>query len=155
MLELALIHTVDEFDDALHEDFLVVPHGQVATVGAVEITSFLHGRADALHFFGAHRVVFCADGQCGDGDGWELIPYAPAFQSAAGDEFAVCENCRRGKVIKSMQTINFRQWSDRGYIRCSAMIMVGVCDHCDARSLEEGVDKILDEAFQREYDKLR
>jgi hypothetical protein len=73
---------------------------------------------------------------------------------ATEDKFVICEHCKKGKIIKSMQAMNFRQSSDKGYIICRAMILVGVCDSCGARSLEPGVDKIFDEAFQREYNKL-
>jgi hypothetical protein len=31
---------------------------------------------------------------------------------------------------------------------------MGTCDKCGAKSLDPGSEKILDEAFQREYDKL-
>jgi hypothetical protein len=31
---------------------------------------------------------------------------------------------------------------------------MGTCDKCRAKSLDPGTEKVLDEAFQREYDKL-
>jgi hypothetical protein len=34
------------------------------------------------------------------------------------------------------------------------MILIGTCENCGAKSLDPGSEKILDEAFQREYDKL-
>jgi hypothetical protein len=33
-------------------------------------------------------------------------------------------------------------------------MQVGVCDHCGSWSFDQGADKILEEAFRREYDKL-
>jgi hypothetical protein len=48
----------------------------------------------------------------------------------------------------------FRQWSDRGYVHCRVVILVGICDNCGRKSLDPGSDKIMDEAFQQEYDKL-
>ena len=65
----------------------------------------------------------------------------------------ICELCRKGKIVKSAELMKFRQWSDKGYIRCSAMVMIGVCDSCNVRSLDASAEKILDEAFQREYNK--
>jgi hypothetical protein len=53
-----------------------------------------------------------------------------------------------------MEEMAFRQWSDKGYIQCRVTILVGTCDKCRVKSLEPGSDKILDEAFRREYDKL-
>jgi hypothetical protein len=32
--------------------------------------------------------------------------------------------------------------------------LIGTCNNCHAKYLEPGADKVLDEAFQREYDKL-
>jgi hypothetical protein len=53
-----------------------------------------------------------------------------------------------------MEEMAFRQWSDKGYIPCRVTILVGTCDNCRVKSLDPGSDKILDEAFRREYDKL-
>jgi hypothetical protein len=73
---------------------------------------------------------------------------------AAEDEFNVCDSCKKGRLINSVEKMKFHQWSKKGYVHCHVAIMVGVCDFCGARALEPGVDRILDEAFQREYDKL-
>jgi hypothetical protein len=66
----------------------------------------------------------------------------------------ICEFCKKGRVIKRMEGMAFRQWSDRGYVHCRVMILVGTCDHCHAKSLDLESDKIFDEAFQQKYDKL-
>ena len=73
---------------------------------------------------------------------------------AAEDAPILCEICRKGHVIKRMEEIAFRQLSDKGYVHCQVTVLMGTCDHCGAKSLEPGSEKILDEAFQREYDKL-
>jgi hypothetical protein len=52
-----------------------------------------------------------------------------------------------------MEEIAFHQWSDIGRICCRVTVSIGVCDVCHAKSVDPGADKILDEAFQREYDK--
>jgi len=74
---------------------------------------------------------------------------------AVEDEPVICEICKQGRVTKRMEEMAFRQGSDKGYIHCRVTILVGICDHCHVKSLDPGSDKILDEAFQREYDKLR
>lgn len=75
---------------------------------------------------------------------------------AAEGKFIVCDSCKKGRLINSnsMEEMKFHQWSKKGYVHCHVRITVGVCDFCGARSLEPGIDRILDEAFQREYDKL-
>jgi hypothetical protein len=69
------------------------------------------------------------------------------------EEATVCEFCRKGHVTKRMEEIAFHQWSNIGRIRCRVTVSTGVCDVCHAKSVDPGVDKIFDEAFQREYDK--
>jgi len=74
---------------------------------------------------------------------------------AVEDEPVICEICKQGRVTKRMEEMAFRQWSDKGYIHCRATILIGTCNNCHRKYLEPGADKVLDEAFQREYDKLR
>ena len=74
---------------------------------------------------------------------------------AVEDELIICEICKQGRVTKRMEEMAFRQWSDKGYIHCRVTILIGTCDNCRVKSLDPGSNKILDEAFQREYDKLR
>jgi hypothetical protein len=73
---------------------------------------------------------------------------------AAEDEPVVCEICKKGHVAKRTEALAFRQWSDKGYVHCQVRVFMGTCDNCGAKSLDAGSEKILDEAFQREYDKL-
>jgi len=73
---------------------------------------------------------------------------------ATGDEPIMCQICKKGRITKRMEEMSFRQWSDKGYIHCQVTIVMGVCGNCGAKSLDPGSEKILDEAFQREYDKL-
>jgi hypothetical protein len=68
------------------------------------------------------------------------------------EETTICEFCRKGRVIQHLQDIAFRQWTDIGWISCRVAVSIDVCDVCNARTLQGG-DKILEEAFQREYDK--
>jgi len=68
------------------------------------------------------------------------------------EETTICEFCRKGHNIRHLEDIAFRQWSDIGWISCRVAVSIDVCNVCNARTLRGG-DKILDEAFQREYDK--
>jgi hypothetical protein len=72
----------------------------------------------------------------------------------ASAEATVCVLCRKGHVIRQKRDVAFRQWSDKGYIHCRVTIPIDICDRCHANySLDPGIDKIFDDAFQREYDK--
>jgi hypothetical protein len=73
--------------------------------------------------------------------------------SADGEPIG-CDFCMPGQVVKRMEEMAFRQWSDKGYVHCRATILIGICDNCGDRSLDTTAEKILEEAFQREYDKL-
>jgi hypothetical protein len=73
---------------------------------------------------------------------------------AAEDEPVICEICKKGHVVKRAEQLAFRQWSDKGYVHCQVKVVMGTCNNCGARSLAPGSEKILDRAFQREYDKL-
>jgi hypothetical protein len=73
---------------------------------------------------------------------------------AAGDEPVMCAICKKGRVTKRLEEMAFRQWSDKGYVHCRVTVLMGTCDKCRAKSLDPGAERILDEAFQREYDKL-
>lgn len=53
------------------------------------------------------------------------------------------------------EEITFRQWSDKGYIRCHVTTLVGTCDNCGAKSLPLGSDEAFESAFKEEYGKLR
>jgi Cys-tRNA synthase (O-phospho-L-seryl-tRNA:Cys-tRNA synthase) len=68
--------------------------------------------------------------------------------------FIVCDFCNKGRLISSLKEVKFRQWSKKGYVHFSVMLTVRVCASCGARSFEPGADQIMDEAFQREYEKL-
>ena len=73
---------------------------------------------------------------------------------AVEDEPVICEICKQRRVTKRMEEMAFRQWSDKGYVHCQVRVFMGTCNNCGAKSLDPGSEKILDEAFQREYDKL-
>ena len=74
---------------------------------------------------------------------------------AAEEQPVTCDICRKGRVIQRMEAMAFRQSSDKGYVRCQVTVLIGTCEACGAKSLDPGSTKLLDEAFQREYAKLR
>jgi hypothetical protein len=74
---------------------------------------------------------------------------------AAKSEPTVCDFCKTGHICQRVREVAFRQWSDKGYVHCRASVTMGVCDHCQASTPAPGADKILDEAFRREYDRLK
>jgi hypothetical protein len=73
---------------------------------------------------------------------------------ATDDRRIVCDFCNKGRLISSLKEVKFRQWSKKGYVHFRVMLAVRACDSCGGRSFEPGAERIMDEAFQREYDKL-
>ena len=67
----------------------------------------------------------------------------------------VIQQISKGRLIKHMEAMAFRQSSDKGYVHCRVTVEVTICDTCGARTLDPSADKIFDEAFQREYAKLK
>ena len=74
---------------------------------------------------------------------------------AAEEEPVICDICKKGRVLKRMEEMAFRQSSDKGYVRCHVTVLIGTCEICGAKSLDPGSTKILDDAFQKEYAKLQ
>jgi len=65
-----------------------------------------------------------------------------------------CVFCRTGQLTNKLERMTLRQWSNKGYVRYEVMVVVHVCDSCGMRTLDETAQKIMDEAFNREYRKL-
>lgn len=70
---------------------------------------------------------------------------------ADNDDTNICDFCRRGRVSKSTQEIRFYQWSDKGYLSCSATIPSGVCDRCGMKSWDDASEAIIEDAVRRAY----
>jgi hypothetical protein len=68
---------------------------------------------------------------------------------------AECLLCRKGRVTRRVEQLAFKQSSDKGYVHCQVTIMVGTCDKCQTRFVDQGADRIFDEAFQRAYEKMQ
>ena len=75
-------------------------------------------------------------------------------QMTADDESGICALCKRGRVSKRMEQVEFRQMSNKGYVYCRVTVLIGTCDHCRARTTDDNAEELFDEAFKREYDKL-
>ena len=73
----------------------------------------------------------------------------------AKSEPTVCDFCKKAHVSQRAREVAFRQWSDQGFVHCQVTLMMGVCDHCQASTPAPGADKIFDDAFQREYNRLK
>jgi hypothetical protein len=70
------------------------------------------------------------------------------------EDLQTCELCKIGRVIKSDQTISFRQWTDKGYVTCRATIPMGICDRCGSKNWNDDAEAIIEEAVRQEYQKL-
>jgi hypothetical protein len=65
-----------------------------------------------------------------------------------------CDSCKIGIVDKRMQQIAFHQWTDKGYVFCRALVPMGVCNHCGAKTWDEEAEQIIERTVRDEYDKL-
>jgi hypothetical protein len=65
-----------------------------------------------------------------------------------------CVFCKQGQMIQRSERIVFRQWTDKGYLTCAAVIPMAICNACAAKTWDEKGEAILNEAVRREYDKL-
>lgn len=69
-------------------------------------------------------------------------------------ETGVCDICNRGIAVQTTQEIAFYQWTSKGYILCRVIIPVTTCPECGARSWDEAAEEMIEEAVNREVDKL-
>src|SRR5215510_14620651 len=53
------------------------------------------------------------------------------------DEPVICAICNRGRVMKRMEQFAFHQMSDKGYVHCRVSILIGTCDSCHAKSIDD------------------
>jgi hypothetical protein len=112
-----------------------------------EVRPVRRGRCAFLITFPGHRRPEMKSRRVAPGE----EPGDRATMPRREEPTTICEFCRRGQLIKRIEEIAFRQPSDIGYIRCRVAVSIGFCDVCEARSVDPGVDKIFDEAFQHEY----
>jgi hypothetical protein len=72
-----------------------------------------------------------------------------------GADKNLCDFCKTGTVVTTREAITFYQWTNRGYVRCSVVVPVGICSQCHAKSLSEAAEAEIEEAVRREIEKLR
>ena len=70
---------------------------------------------------------------------------------SAPEDVQRCESCKVGRLTRLDQTISFRQWTDKGYILCSATIPMGICDRCGAKNWDDDAEAIIEAAVREEY----
>ena len=66
----------------------------------------------------------------------------------------ICHFCKRGRFVRRTEQLAFHQWTDKGYVFCRVTASTKVCDQCGSRDWNEDLDKLIDEAVRKEYDKL-
>jgi hypothetical protein len=66
----------------------------------------------------------------------------------------VCDVCHRGIVVRVMQEIAFHQWTSKGNVFCRVAVPMTICPECGARNSDEAAEAIIEDAVQREVDKL-
>ena len=67
----------------------------------------------------------------------------------------LCDFCKVGRLVTRDEEIAFHQLTNRGYIYCRVTVPMGICDRCEAKTLGEAAEAIIDEAVRRELEKLR
>jgi hypothetical protein len=65
-----------------------------------------------------------------------------------------CDFCKHGRVIRRDERVDFRQWTDKGYVSCRATIPLGICDRCRSSHWSEDAEAIVEDVVRREYEKL-
>jgi hypothetical protein len=110
--------------------------------GAVVFDDFASGlvqEREAVHFQSRTTPLPC--------------PFVPKGKSTMrhGD----CDICKKGRIVWRTEEITFRQWSDKGHVRCRATLQVGMCTNCQAKTLDADSDAAFDAAFQRAYNEKR
>jgi hypothetical protein len=86
----------------------------------------------------------------GCSSGLSAIGGPMAFEGEPG----VCDICKAGRLIRDVETIRFRQMSDKGFVNCRADVVTYTCDSCQTKTIDPAAKSAFDEAFKREYDKL-
>lgn len=66
----------------------------------------------------------------------------------------LCDHCQRGRMVNRTQEIAFHQWTDKGYVYCTATIPVLICDECGTRTWDEQAEEVIERAVKEAYDKL-
>jgi YgiT-type zinc finger domain-containing protein len=71
------------------------------------------------------------------------------------DDADTCHWCKRGRLVRQRQDLAFYQWTDKGYIFCSAEIPRLICESCGSKAWDDVAESIIEEVVRLENDKLR
>jgi hypothetical protein len=63
-------------------------------------------------------------------------------------------NAISARKAASSRASSSSQWTDRCYIHCRAEVPIGLCDRCGWEYWNQEAEAIIEEAVQREYEKL-
>ena len=65
-----------------------------------------------------------------------------------------CVLCKRGTLTQEETELSIRQFTDKGNVQCRVSIPIAVCNYCDARTLREPAEQLIEDAIAAEYAKL-
>jgi hypothetical protein len=65
-----------------------------------------------------------------------------------------CPVCGQEHFRHQTETIDFSQWTDRGVVRCKAIVTTAICECCRYKTWGGDAEAALAEAVRREYEKL-
>ena len=57
-------------------------------------------------------------------------------------------------MVNRTQQIAFHQWTDKGYVYCTATIPMPICDACGTKTWDEEAEAIIEQAVKDAYGKL-
>ena len=57
-------------------------------------------------------------------------------------------------VVQKVQEIAFHQWTSKGNVFCRVTVPLAICTECGASCSNEAAEAIIEEAVNREIDKL-
>jgi hypothetical protein len=66
-----------------------------------------------------------------------------------------CDFCGHGTVTRRDEEMAFHQWTDRGYVFCKVVVPMSVCGECGGKTWDESAETIIENAVQREFEKLK
>jgi hypothetical protein len=81
-----------------------------------------------------------------------LAEYRPRMSDT--EDAGTCSFCSAERVFTRMEWLEFRQWTDRGYVFCKVLIPIGTCAGCGTKTWNEAAEAAIDRAVRKEYDKL-
>jgi hypothetical protein len=70
------------------------------------------------------------------------------------EEETRCYVCKQGRFCKRIEELSFHQSTDKGYVYCSLMIPMSICNRCGYREWGEETEALINEAVRRKYDSL-